>query len=240
MIYVQKTGTLTAKDIEMSNSLTGSSCGMSYITNSGTATIENLIIDHNDTPNNLSHTVAGIINDGQGQMTLKNADIDLGRKTNYGIYMLGGKLALSDSAINTTGTTNYGAYIKDGELTLQNSTISATGTTSYGAYISNGDLVMGEPEPVDSPNYGTENANVSTTSPSIKAIGTTSGIGVYKDLGKFKFYDGIITASTSAIPRDNITTDVEHLYEPTFHTDAYGNDVCILTWMRDLPSQPGN
>ena len=28
--------------------------------------------------------------------------------------------------------------------------------------------------------------------------------------------------------------------EPTFHTDAYGNDVCILTWMRDLPSQPGN
>lgn len=85
-----------------------------------------------------------------------------------------------------------------------------------------------------------ENANVSTTSPSIKAIGTTSGIGVYKDLGKFKFYDGIITASTSAIPRDNITTDVEHLYEPTFHTDAYGNDVCILTWMRDLPSQPGN
>ena len=81
---------------------------------------------------------------------------------------------------------------------------------------------------------------LSTTSPSIKAIGTTSGIGVYKDLGKFKFYDGIITASTSAIPRDNITTDVEHLYEPTFHTDAYGNDVCILTWMRDLPSQPGN
>ena len=121
-------------------------------------------------------------------------------------------------------TVNKGSFVLD------------SGTTNT----IDGDLTMGIPEPVDSPNYGTENADVSTTNPAITAIGTTSGIGVYKNLGRFKYYDGVITGSTSAIPRDKITTDVEHLYEPTFHTDANGNDVCILTWMRELPSQPGN
>ena len=207
-------GTLTANRIQIHHSYGASNpCDMNYIKNAGTATIDGLTIDNNDSVT-INRTSAGIVN--EGQMMLKNADISLDRYESYGIYTLGGELTLLDSTVNITGATSYGLYINDGDLT------------------------MGIPEPVDSPNYGTENADVSTTNPAITAIGTTSGIGVYKNLGRFKYYDGVITGSTSAIPRDKITTDVEHLYEPTFHTDANGHDVCILTWMRELPSQPGD
>lgn len=207
-------GTLTANRIQIHHSYGASNpCDMNYIKNAGTATIDGLTIDNNDSVT-INRTSAGIVN--EGQMVLKNANINLDRYESYGIYTLGGELTLLDSTVNITGATSYGLYINDGDLT------------------------MGIPEPVDSPNYGTENADVSTTNPAITAIGATSGIGVYKNLGRFKYYDGVITGSTSAIPRDKITTDVEHLYEPTFHTDANGNDVCILTWMRELPSQPGD
>ena len=211
---INSKGTLTATRIKLHHSYANSNaCAMSYIKNSGTANIDGLTIDNDDSAaNSTSRRSTGIVNDGQ--MTVKNANIVINRGISYGLYTL------------------------SGELTLLDSTIDINGTEAYGAYINDGDLIMGVPEPVDSPNYGTENADVSVTNPSITAIGTTSGIGIYKNVGKFKYYDGIIKGSTSAIPRDKITSDVEHLYEPTFHTDLNGRDVCILTWMREQPSQP--
>ena len=211
---IESSSNLVATNITMHHYYVDkNTCAMSYIRNNGTASIDGLTVDNDDSEaNSTNRSSTGIVNNGQ--ITIKNANIAINRGTSYGIYTL------------------------DGELTLLDSTISVNGTTAYGAYIDDGNLVMGIPEPVDSPNYGTENADVSTTSPSVTAIGTTTGIGIYKDTGKFKYYDGIITGSTSAIPRDKITSDVEHLYEPTFHTDLNGRDVCILTWMREQPSQP--
>lgn len=211
---LQSQGELIMKDVTMSNSYEGNNtCANNYIGSSGTATIDGLTITNDDSAANSSaRTSYGIVN--TGTMTLDNANITLTRATSYGIYTNGGT------------------------LDMNNTTIDVRGKTTYGLYIENGDLTMGVPEPVDSPNYGTGDADVSTTNPSITAIGTTTGIGVYKNLGRFKYYDGIITGSTSAIPRDKISSDVEHLYEPTFHTDENGYDVCILTWMREQPSQP--
>lgn len=211
---LQSQGELIMKDVTMSNSYEGNNtCANNYIGSSGTATIDGLTVTNDDSAANSSaRTSYGIVN--TGTMTLDNANITLTRATSYGIYTNGGT------------------------LDMNNTTIDVRGKTTYGLYIENGDLTMGVPEPVDSPNYGTGDADVSTTTPSITAIGTNSGIGVYKNLGRFKYYDGIITGSTSAIPRDKISSDVEHLYEPTFHTDENGYDVCILTWMREQPSQP--
>ena len=211
---LKNNGTLTVDNVNFSNSFDGNNtCSNNYIGNSGTANINKLTITNDDsTANTSNRTSYGIVN--TGTMTLDNANITLTRATSYGIYTYGGT------------------------LDMDNTTIDVRGKTTYGLYVENGDLTMGVPEPVDSPNYGTGNADVSTTTPSITAIGTTTGIGVYKNLGRFKYYDGIITGSTSAIPRDKISSDVEHLYEPTFHTDENGYDVCILTWMREQPSQP--
>jgi hypothetical protein len=206
---LQSHGELIMKDVTMSNSYEGNNtCQNNYIGNSGTATIDGLTITNDDSAANSSaRTSYGIVN--TGTMTLDNASITLSRSTSYGIYTNGGT------------------------LDMNNTTIDVNGTKAYGIYVENGDLTMGTPEPVDSPNYGTGDADVSTTNPSVTAIGTTTGIGIYKNLGRFKYYDGIITGSTWAIPRDKISSDVEHLYEPTFHTDENGRDVCILTWMRE-------
>ena len=213
---IQNSGTLIANTIELHSSFSGSnSCGMNYINNLGNATIDGLIIDNDDSESTSSNKLSGVGIVNNGQMVLTNADININRATSYGIYTVSGDLEMTDT------------------------TISVEGQTVYGAYIDNGNLIMGIPEPTTSPNYGTGDADVSVTDPSITAIGTTSGIGVYKNLGKFMYYDGIIVGNTAAIPRDNISTDVEHLYEPTFHTDANGYDVCILTWMPQQPSQPG-
>ena len=151
-------------------------------------------------------------------MTIENLDIDLlvrNKGDARGIYNRSGSITLLSGDIDVNSVQNaYGIYIEDGEVTL------------------------GEAEPTSSPNYGGEHANVSTTDPNIKAIGTEQGIGVYKATGRFIYYDGKITGSTFAIPRNDITTLVEHLYEPTFHTDENGYDSCILTWMLQQPSQP--
>ena len=175
-----------------------------------------ITIDSN-LPNNSSRgAIRGIQN--LGTMTIENLDIDLlvrNKGDARGIYNRSGSITLLSGDIDVNSVQNaYGIYIEDGEVTL------------------------GEAEPTSSPNYGGEHANVSTTNPNIKAIGTEQGIGVYKATGRFIYYDGKITGSTFAIPRNDITTLVEHLYEPTFHTDENGYDSCILTWMLQQPSQP--
>jgi len=215
---LQNKGVLNINNVNMTHGYSdNNTCNYNLIGNSGTATINNFNLANDDsgiTSTNTARTVYGILN--TGTMTLNNSSIALTRSTSYGIY-------------NRAGTLN-----------MDHTTINISGETAYGIYVEDGDLTMGEAEPTDSPNYGTENAAVSTTDPKVTAIGTTTGIGVYKDVGRFKYYDGIITGSTWAIPRDNISSDVEHLYEPTFHTDENGHDVCILTWMREQASQPGD
>ena len=65
-------------------------------------------------------------------------------------------------------------------------------TTAYGVYVENGAVTIGEIE---------DPLSVSTTNPNITAIGTTTGIGIYKTSGQVYYYDGKITGSTQAIPQ---------------------------------------
>ena len=189
-----------------------------YNTASSTTTANNLSISiDNNTPTSSSRGVPrGIQN--LGTMTIENLDIH--------IQLYGNGDA-------------RGIYNQSGSVTLLSGNIDVDSKQdAYGIYIQDGDLTLGTAEPTTSPNYGGEHADVSVTNPNIKAVGINQGIGVYKATGRFIYYDGKITGSTFAIPRNDITTLVEHLYEPTFHTDENGYDSCILTWMLQQPSQP--
>ena len=62
-------------------------------------------------------------------------------------------------------------------------------------------------------------------------IGTTSGIAVKCNSGRFNYYDGRIEGNTSTIPE--VPNQVEYLYEPAEYTDdETGYKYCILEWMR--------
>ena len=144
-----------------------------------------------------------------GNITIENV------KTGYGIYSKttsAGNLSYTGN-LNVNGTNAYGVYVDSGNLNISytNGIINATGTTAYGIYINNGSVTMGVAEDSSSPNYGTANADVSTTNPSVKAVGTTTGIGVKKINGIFDFYDGIIIGSTAAKPE--VATHIEYGFE---------------------------
>jgi hypothetical protein len=92
---------------------------------------------------------------------------------------------------------------------------------------------MGTPEPVDSPNYGQDTADVSMTDPFIDATTNVVVVGT----GAFNYYDGKIMGSLDRAP-----TNVEYLYEPCVFTDTSVSpsvDYTRLLWMRDGHSQCG-
>ena len=68
-----------------------------------------------------------------------------------------------------------------------------------------------------------------------EAVGTT-GIGVKKVNGLFKFYDGKIVGSTNAKPET--TTEVEYNFEATTHTDTEtGYEYCVLEYLLDTVNE---
>ena len=87
-------------------------------------------------------------------------------------------------------------------------------------YITGGEVTLGEDE---------NPAIVSTTNPEIKAIGTTSGVGVKKLDGIFNYYDGIIIGSHEAKPE--APTDIPDRYRVVFNTNLDGYKNCILEYV---------
>ena len=78
---------------------------------------------------------------------------------------------------------------------------------------------------------GTEDSNVSTISPHISAIGTTTGIGVRMGGGTFNYYDGYILGSTSPRQAGDITSTTELNYQVVTKTDEVtGYNYCILEY----------
>jgi len=131
---------------------------------------------------------------------------------------------------------NYAIFNPTGVITINSGTVHALGKTyAYGIWNDSGTVTIGIPEPTNSPNYGRDTADVSTTNPDIKAIGTNTGIGVKNNTGKVYYYDGKITGSTAAMPEK--PAGVEYLYEPKDYQDSNGYQYRILEWMRE---QPGN
>ena len=144
---------------------------------------------------------------------------------------------LDASAADYTTRYYYGIYNPTGTITLTSGTVKATGKigAAYGIWNDSGTVTIGVPEPTTSQNYGRDTADVSTTNPDIKAIGTNTGIGVKNNTGKVYYYDGKITGSTAAMPEK--PAGVEYLYEPKDYQDSNGYQYRILEWMRE---QPGN
>jgi hypothetical protein len=140
-------------------------------------------------------------------------------------------LNFESSSVNISYRTSYGIYAS-GTATISSGSIESNGYNAYGVYITDGgEVTLGAAEPNNSPNYGTENANVSTNSPSVKAIGSNSGIAVKNNSSRFNYYDGKLIGSTEALPET--PTKIEYLYEPLKQTDnETGYQYCILDYMR--------
>ena len=211
-----------------------------YNKNLGTLKISNSSISGKTIKNNSSSSahIGGIYLDNTAGIT--NVDID-GYTTSldsykeaYGIYVSG---AENDSSINiknaniniNTANTGYGIYetstSNDFNVNLISGNIYTNATTAYGVYVDSGSLTMGIKD-----GDGSENATVDKENPFVKAVGTT-GVGVKKNNGYFKYYDGKIMGSTNAKP--DTTTDTEYNYEAVMHTDQEtGYEYCVLEYMK--------
>ena len=137
-----------------------------------------------------------------------------------------------------TATTNSNLAIlnvSDG-LSFISGSVNISDKNAYAVYNDAGVVTLGVPEDPSSQDYGRATADVSTTNPDIRAIGTSSGIGVKNvNGGKVYYYDGKITGSTAAMPEN--PAGLEYMYESKDYTDENGYQFRILEWMRE---QPGN
>jgi hypothetical protein len=101
---------------------------------------------------------------------------------------------------------------------------------AYGINNTSGTITLGDAEPSTSPNYGTANADVSTTDPSILAVGANNGTAIANDSGIVNFYDGIIKGSH--VSTNKAVNSTEHLYETRAeYTDENGYKYRILEFM---------
>ncbi|MBR3378369.1 hypothetical protein IKG50_03515 [Candidatus Saccharibacteria bacterium] len=166
-------------------------------------------------------------------------------KTNINTYAFynSGTASFIDSHITfdpTNLTANYspysahGIYNTSGTIGFESGSIYVSNKTAYGIYNDTGTITLGVPEQ-PGPTYGKEDADVSTTDPDIKAIGSSTGIGVKNASGKVYFYDGRITGSSSAMSENPTAT--EYMFDPKDDIDENNYHFRILEWRRE---QPGN
>lgn len=192
---------------------------------------------------------AFIILNQQGNVTISNSTLTNNR--NYyssskytTVYNAGGTVTATDSTFivditnshNATSTI-YGIYNASGYFYLKSGTVITRGEAkySYGIYVDYGIVTIGEAESPDSPNYGLETADVSTTDPLIKAeTGSqqSRGIMIKNSSCKVYFYDGKIMGKTYSMQQQ--PTGTEYLYE-TKATTEDGYKVLTLEWMRQQP-----
>ena len=202
-----------------------------YITNTDYISITDSIVDINVISsyyNYSSYNLSVINNSG----TLITDGLDITTTENYYNYnMIGilnsGTADITGGTMNiNTGVINYGIYNK-GTLNVNSGTINVgDATTAYGVYQETGTMIFGHLE-------GTgENANPSQTSPLIKAVGTTTGIGVKKEDGIFRYFDGKFIGSTSAKPEAPTQIETPD-HEVTYGTDGDGYNYCVLTYLQN-------
>ena len=173
------------------------------------------------------------------------------------IYNDGGSLTAIDSnvTLDTTAMKSYTKYNAYAIYSTTNIAIIESGSVSsralgpsYGVYTDTGAIILGTPEPSDSPNYGRDTADVSTASPDISAISTSTnnsykiGIGIKNASGgRVEYYDGVVSGNTAAFAEEPTIT--EHLYEPCteLNTSVTPNLYTThLFWMRDGQSSCAN
>ena len=203
------------------------------------ATDSTISADIEDTDYSYSYS----INNQSGNFDITNGSIATTGYNSYGIYNKTGNMVIKNNAITTSSSqsTTYGIYNDSGSVTLETGSIDASAKNiAYGINNVTGTVTIGIPELESSINYGKDTADVSITNPSIKAIHTSTstgssykGIGVKNEsTGKIYYYDGKITATTTAMPEN--PAGVEYLYEPRDYVDEEtGYHYRILEWMRE-------
>ena len=93
--------------------------------------------------------------------------------------------------------------------------------------MSTGTLILGIED-----GSGTQQADVSTTTPHMEGVGTTTGIGVSMGNGTFNYYDGKLVGSTSARGANDITSNSERNYQVVTRIDEEtGYQYCILEYI---------
>ena len=237
-----------------------------YVTNNGTLRLQSTLLSLTDTDASYSttsdrHTVynSGSLLIGQQSSisySVNSPDKYL-QSTASGIYNDNGTIFASDSSIQidvTNVSRNishdiYGIYSPTGAVTIESGSITATNRGRvYALYTNTGTIILGSPEPSDSPNYGRDTADVSTTSPDISAISTSTsgsyktGIGVKNASGgRVEYYDGKVSGNTSAFAEEPTVT--EHFYEVCTELDTTTTPnlyTAKLFWMRDGQSTCAN
>ena len=225
-----KSSTLAGKINNTNGNLT-----IDTITHTASILYDNKLINNTgiltlkDTSTTLTGTGYGIYN--EGTLTLNNyslTDTGNGNYNTYGIYNKGtancNKANISIKSTSTDYAKVYGIYQKTGNTTIKEGSFKAEGKTSYGVYQENGTVTVGT-------YFGgeIESSEVSTTTPLITAIGTTSGIGYYKAEGSFNYYDGKMVGSTNAKPQ--APTAIEPRYRVIYDNDENNYEYCILEFV---------
>ena len=204
-----------------------------FITNnstSGTLTLDNFQADYtrNSSSGNMIYN--------KGTATISNSTM-----TQHGgytiIYNDGG--SVSTAATNLTYAYNdysweaSGVRMTSGTFSMTTGSISVTNLnrTAYGIYSDSGIVTLGVAEPGDSADYGQPTAHVDNTNPSISAIGTYYGQGIYFSNGQVYFYDGISTGSSSAIDKD--PSVIEYLWRAKYGTDGDGYHYMIQEYAQN-------
>ncbi len=224
--------------------------GIRSITNTGTLTADRVTINHavNEGTYN-SEASKAIYN--TGTLSITDSNINLTNESANNTYTSRASMGIWNTGtidyINTNITisqearNSYGIYAESGSVNMKSGAITlAAANNAFGLWINEGTIAMGEAESNSSPNYGTANADVSTTIPSVTAIGGEGyGIGVTLGAGSFNYYDGKIIQSSitsPAVQTDHTTaatiTDVEYLYQPERYMDSNNHTYFILEYMR--------
>ena len=257
-----KSGTITMTDSVATNA---ASTNTSFITNYGALELNGSTASQVITSTGLGYHIwtrtiynAGSLSANNNSSILQSIDV-----STYCYYYLssiyndGGNVLVTNSNITTdTATSNYssivaGIYNPSGSTVFKTGTINAINRNNvndsvYGIYNNTGTVTIGVPEPEDSPHYGRDTADVSTSNPDIRAIdlrtrGTINGTGVKNNSGKIYYYDGKIAGTKEALPEK--PAGVEYLYEPCTELDTSVTPnlyTAHLFWMRDGQSSCAN
>ena len=197
----------------------------------GNITLKNSTAECSD-----SYSTYGVYSNS-GTVNITNVNMNIhdsngnNSNTSYGIYLNNGELTFDRGNITLTNIKNgYGAILKNNaNFVFKNGTLDLSNNiNSYGVYLdsSTASYTQGIYD-----GRGTDEADVSISSPYISAIGTTNGLGVRMGGGTFNYYDGYITASSSPRQAGDITSAIELNYQVvTKHNDETGYDYCILEY----------
>ena len=200
------------------------------VVNTGNIELRNTNININNSNYNNADKPA-FYNKNSGKFKYIGGSIDV-NNSYYGIKnetssSVNNIIALDEVKVHNSSN-GYGIYNLSGTLTILSGDISAyDNTNSYGIYQTGGEVILGTYD-----GSGLYSADVSTTEPYIKAIGTSSGTGAKRTSGTFRFFDGRLEGSTASNPEAPTQIEPNYIVK-TYTSVTTGNEYAILECLSD-------